>query len=199
MSNSIQKYIRENISTILKILFIYFIGVAVGIIIFIFTDIKKEYVDIVSGVFEGVKSEDFEGINIIANGIKNNIVYIGILYFSLITIIAPLIICLFVILKAIVTGIYICTLYSVFGIFNGILVSIVSVIIPTFFSLVGYVIICTNIINLFKLISQGEKADIKQLLKHFYFLLISISLISFSIVLEQLMTGVSLKIYTNIF
>lgn len=199
MSNSIQKYIRENISTILKILFIYFIGVAVGIIIFIFTDIKKEYVDIVSGVFEGVKSDNFEGINVIANGIKNNIIYIGILYFSLITIIAPLIICFFVILKAIVTGIYICTLYSVFGIFNGILVSIVSVIIPNIFSLIGYIIICTNIINLFKLISQGEKADIKQLLKHFYFLLISISLISFSIVLEQLMTGVSLKIYTNIF
>ena len=199
MSNSIQKYIRENMSIILKILVIYLIGIAIGILLFVFTDIKKEYVDIVSGVFEGVKSEDFEGINIIANGIKNNIVYIGILYFSLITIIAPLIICLFVILKAIVTGIYICTLYSVFGIFNGILVSIVSVIIPTFFSLVGYVIICTNIINLFKLISQGEKADIKQLLKHFYFLLISISLISFSIVLEQLMTGVSLKIYTNIF
>ena len=199
MSNSIQKYIRENISTILKILFIYFIGVAVGIIIFIFTDIKKEYVDIVSGVFEGVKSDNFEGINVIANGIKNNIIYIGILYFSLITIIAPLIICFFVFLKAIVTGIYICTLYSVFGIFNGILVSIVSVIIPNIFSLIGYIIICTNIINLFKLISQGEKADIKQLLKHFYFLLISISLISFSIVLEQLMTGVSLKIYTNIF
>ena len=184
-------------SIILKILVIYLIGIAIGILLFVFTDIKKEYVDIVSGVFEGVKSEDFEGINI-ENGIKNNIVYIGILYFSLITIIAPLIICLFVILKAIVTGIYICTLYSVFGIFNGILVSIVSVIIPTFFSLVGYVIICTNIINLFKLISQGEKADIKQLLKHFYFLLISVSLISFSIVLEQLMTGISLKIYTNI-
>ena len=199
MSNSIQKYIRENISIILKILFIYFIGVAVGIIIFIFTDIKKEYVDIVSGVFEGVKSDNFEGINVIANGIKNNIIYIGILYFSLITIIAPLIICFFVFLKAIVTGIYICTLYSVFGIFNGILVSIVSVIIPTFFSLIGYVIICTNIINLFKLISQGEKADIRQIIVHIYYLLISISLISFSIVLEQLMTGVSLKIYTNIF
>lgn len=199
MSNSIQKYIRENISTILKILFIYFIGVAVGIIIFIFTDIKKEYVDIVSGVFEGVKSEDFEGINIIANGIKNNIIYIGILYFSLITIIAPLIICFFVFLKAIVTGIYLCTLYSVFGVFNGILVSLISVIIPNIFSLIGYIIICTNVINLFKLIFQGEKVDIKQVLKHLYFLLISISLISFSIVLEQLMTGVSLKIYTNTF
>ncbi len=199
MSNSIQKYIRENISTILKILFIYFIGVAVGIIIFIFTDIKTEYINIVSGVFEGVKSDNFEGINIIANGIKNNIVYIGILYFSLITIIAPLIICFFVFLKAIVTGIYLCTLYSVFGVFNGILVSLISVIIPNIFSLIGYIIICTNVINLFKLISQGEKVDIKQVLKHLYFLLISISLISFSIVLEQLMTGVSLKIYTNIF
>lgn len=198
MSNSIQKYIRENISTILKILFIYFIGVAVGIIIFIFTDIKTEYINIVSGVFEGVKSDNFEGINVIANGIKNNIIYIGILYFSLITIIAPLIICFFVFLKAIVTGIYLCTLYSVFGVFNGILVSLISVIIPNIFSLIGYIIICTNVINLFKLISQGEKVDIKQVLKHLYFLLISISLISFSIVLEQLMTGISLKIYTNI-
>ena len=199
MSNSIQKYIRENISTILKILFIYFNDVAVGIIIFIFTDIKTEYINIVSGVFEGVKSDNFEGINVIANGIKNNIIYIGILYFSLITIIAPLIICFFVFLKAIVTGIYLCTLYSVFGVFNGILVSLISVIIPNIFSLIGYIIICTNVINLFKLISQGEKVDIKQVLKHLYFLLISISLISFSIVLEQLMTGVSLKIYTNIF
>lgn len=199
MSNSIQKYIRENISIILKILSIYLIGILIGVALFVFTDIKDEYVNIVNGVFEGATLENFEGINIITNGIKNNIIYIGILYFSLITIIAPLIICFFVILKAIVTGIYICTLYSVFGIFNGILVSIVSVIIPNIFSLIGYIIICTNIINLFKLISQGEKADIKQLLKHFYFLLISISLISFSIVLEQLMTGVSLKIYTNIF
>ena len=199
MSNSIQKYIRENISTILKILFIYFIGVAVGIIIFVFTDIKTEYINIVSGVFEGVKSDNFEGINIIANGIKNNIVYIGILYFSLITIIAPLIICFFVFLKAIVTGIYLCTLYSVFGVFNGILVSLISVIIPNIFSLIGYIIICTNVINLFKLISQGEKVDIRQIIVHIYYLLISISLISFSIVLEQLMTGVSLKIYTNIF
>ena len=199
MSNSIQKYIRENISTILKILFIYFIGVAVGIIIFIFTDIKTEYINIVSGVFEGVKSDNFEGINIIANGIKNNIIYIGILYFSLITIIAPLIICFFVFLKAIVTGIYLCTLYSVFGVFNGILVSLISVIIPNIFSLIGYIIICTNVINLFKLISQGEKVDIRQIIVHIYYLLISISLISFSIVLEQLMTGVSLKIYTNIF
>ena len=199
MSNSIQKYIRENISIILKILFIYFIGVAVGIIIFIFTDIKTEYINIVSGVFEGVKSDNFEGINVIANGIKNNIIYIGILYFSLITIIAPLIICFFVFLKAIVTGIYLCTLYSVFGVFNGILVSLISVIIPNIFSLIGYIIICTNVINLFKLFSQVVKVDIKQVLKHLYFLLISISLISFSIVLEQLMTGVRLKIYTNIF
>ena len=199
MSNSIQKYIRENISIILKILSIYLIGILIGVSLFVFTDIKDEYVNIVNGVFEGATLENFEGINIITNGIKNNIIYIGILYFSLITIIAPLIICFFVILKAIVTGIYICTLYSVFGIFNGILVSIVSVIIPNIFSLIGYIIICTNIINLFKLISQGEKADIRQIIVHIYYLLISISLISFSIVLEQLMTGVSLKIYTNIF
>lgn len=199
MSNSIQKYIRENISIILKILSIYLIGVLIGVALFVFTDIKDEYVNIVNGVFEGATLENFEGINIITNGIKNNAIYIALLYFSLITIIAPLLVCFFVLLKAMISGIYICTLFSIFGAFNGLLVSIISVILPIIFSLIGYIIICTNIINLFKLISQGEKADIRQIIVHIYYLLISISLISFSIVLEQLMTGVSLKIYTNIF
>lgn len=198
MSKSIQNYIRENISVISKILFIYAIGLLIGIILFIFTDINDGYVDIVKSVFDSSRLENFEGINIITNGIRNNIIYIAILYFSLITIIAPLIICFLVLLKAIVTGIYICSIFTIFGFFKGILVSFISVIIPVLFSLTGYIIICTNIISIFKCISQGEKMDIKNMFIHLYYLVISISLISFSIVIEQLMTGVSLSMYANI-
>lgn len=198
MSKSVQKYIRENISVISKIAIVYLIGIIIGILLFIFTDISNDYTNIIKNVFENFKLENFEGINVISNGIKNNFIYILVLYFSLITIIAPLIICFLVVIKAIVTGIYICSLFSIFGFLKGLIVSIISVIIPVLFSLTGYIIICTNIINIFKCISQGEKVEIKTILKHLYYLVISISLISFSIVIEQLMTGVSINIYTNI-
>lgn len=198
MSKSIQKYIRENISVISKIALVYTIGIAIGIILFVFTDIKQEYVSIVKDVYESSKLENFEGINIITNGIRNNIIYVLILYFSLITIIAPLIICFLVCLKAIITGIYICTIFSIFGFLKGIAVCMLSVIIPLCFSLIGYIIICNNIILVFKGISGQEKTDLKSIIKHVYYLVIAVSLISFSIVVEQLMTSVSISIYTNI-
>lgn len=198
MSKSIQKYIRENISVISKIALVYAIGIAIGIILFVFTDIKQEYVSIVKDVYESSKLENFEGINIITNGIRNNIIYVLILYFSLITIIAPLIICFLVCLKAIITGIYICTIFSIFGFLKGIAVCMLSVIIPLCFSLIGYIIICNNIILVFKGISGQEKTDLKSIIKHIYYLVIAVSLISFSIVVEQLMTSVSISIYTNI-
>ena len=198
MNKSIQKYIRENFSIITKIAIIYAIGIIIGIILFMFTDIKNDYANIVKGVLDNTKLDNFQGINIISNGIKNNIIYIFALYFSLITIIAPLIICFLVVLKAIVTGIYICTIFSIFGTLKGLAVNIISVIIPVGFSLVGYIIICTNIISIFKCISQGEKINLKSSIIHLYYLLIPISLISFSIVIEQLMTSVTINIYNSI-
>lgn len=198
MNKSIQKYIRENFSIITKIAIIYAIGIIIGIILFMFTDIKNDYANIVKNVLDNTKLDNFQGINIISNGIKNNIIYIFALYFSLITIIAPLIICFLVVLKAIVTGIYICTIFSIFGTLKGLTVNIISVIIPVGFSLVGYIIICTNIISIFKCISQGEKINLKSSIIHLYYLLISISLISFSIVIEQLMTSITINIYNSI-
>lgn len=198
MSRSIQKYIRENFGTIIKILGVYLVGIIIGIILFCFTDVKKEYTTIVTGILDNAKLENFEGINIISNGIRNNTLYILLLYLSSITFVAPLIICLMIILKAIVTGIYICTLFSIFGFFKGIAVVFVSVLLPISFSLCGYICICINVFSMFKSLfsSQGIKAT--NVLKHMYFLIIAISLISFSIVIEQLMTRVTLGIYIDL-
>ena len=68
---SIQKYIRENFSIITKIAIIYAIGIIIGIILFMFTDIKNDYANIVKGVLDNTKLDNFQGINIISNGIKN--------------------------------------------------------------------------------------------------------------------------------
>ena len=198
MNKNIQKYVAENISIISKILLFYVSGVILGIILFIFTDIKAEYIDIVKNILEQTKQENFQSINVIANGLKNNLFFIGIIYSSIITIISPLIIMTIIVLKAIVTGIYVCTLFSIFGILKGLGVIILNVLLPLILSLTGFIIISTNAINIFKDINLGNKIRIKETIKQGYWFIISFSLISFSIVVEQLTSGLVISIYSKI-
>lgn len=198
MNKNIQKYVAENISIISKILLFYVSGVILGTILFIFTDIKAEYIDIVKNILEQTKQENFESINVIANGLKNNLFFIGIIYSSIITIISPLIIMTIIVLKAIVTGIYVCTLFSIFGILKGLGVIILNVLLPLLLSLTGFIIISTNAINIFKDINLGNKIGIKEAIKQGYWFIISFSLISFSIVVEQLTSGLVISIYSKI-
>lgn len=198
MNKSIQKYIVENIHTILKLLIIYFIGIAIGIILFNLSGIKTDYVDIVRNVFDSVNEENFKSINVILNGIKNNALFIGLLYLSLITLIAPIAVCVLLMLKAIITGIYICCLFSVLGIGNGLIAVFLSVILPLLFTLLAYIFISTNIINLYISFTSEGKIEIKDILKNIYWLIISFSLISFSLVLEQAMTGIIFNLYKGL-
>ncbi|MBO5477111.1 MAG: hypothetical protein J6A15_05100 [Clostridia bacterium] len=198
MNKSVQKYLSENIAIISKILLVYTLGVIIGIVLFIFTDIKGEYIDIVRNILEQTKQENFESINVIANGLKNNLFFIGLIYSSIITIISPLIICAIMIIKAIVTGIYLCTIFSIFGILKGIGAVAVNVILPLILSLIGYVIICTNAINLFSDINSGNKITLKDVIKQLYWLVISFSLISFSLVIEQLTSSLVISMFSNI-
>ena len=198
MNKSIQKYIVENLHTILKLLIIYAIGIAIGIILFNLSGIKTDYVDIVRNVFDSVNEENFKSINVILNGIKNNALFIGLLYLSLITLIAPIVVCVLLMLKAIITGIYICCLFSVLGIGNGLIAVFLSVILPLLFTLSAYIFISTNIINLYISFTSDGKIEIKDILKNIYWLIISFSLISLSVVLEQVMTGIIFNLYKGL-
>ncbi len=197
MNKNIQKYIAENFSTIIKILVVYALGVIIGVVLFNFQSVKNEYIDVMRNILDMTKQENFEGINIIANGLKNNIIFISLLHLSLLTFIAPMLVLLFVILKAIVTGIYIATLFSIFGFLKGIATVFLGIVLPLFLSLMGYVVICTNIIRIFSSIRNGN-FELKDIVKYIYWFIISFSLISFSLVIEQLMTSVILNIYSNI-
>lgn len=198
MNKSIQKYIVENLHTILKLLIIYAIGIAIGIILFNLSGIKTDYVDIVRNVFDSVNQENFKSINVILNGLKNNALFIGLLYLSLITLIAPIVVCVLLMLKAIITGIYICCLFSVLGIGNGLIAVFLSVILPLLFTLSAYIFISTNIINLYISFTSDGKIEIKDILKNIYWLIISFSLISLSVVLEQVMTGIIFNLYKGL-
>lgn len=198
MNKSIQKYVGQNIGIISKILVVYAIGIVIGIVLFSITDIKQEYINIVKEIFDMTKQENFSGINIVANGIKNNTTFIVLLYSTILTVIAPLLVCLFIILRAIITGIYMCTIFCIFGIGKGIIVVVLGIIIPLIVSLLGYILICTNVINIFHNMSNGNKIELKDIIKQIYWLIISYSLISFSIVIEQLMTSIIFNMYKQI-
>ena len=198
MNKSIQKYIVENLHTILKLLIIYAIGIVIGIILFNLSSIKTDYVDIVKNVFDSVNEENFKSINVILNGLKNNILFISLLYLSLITLIAPIVVCVLMMLKAVITGIYICCLFSVLGIGNGLIAVFLSVILPLLFTLSAYIFISTNIINLYISFTSDGKIEIKDILKNIYWLIISFSLISLSVVLEQVMTGIIFNLYKGL-
>ncbi len=198
MNKSIQKYIVENLHTMLKLLIIYAIGIFIGIILFNISNIKTEYVDIVKNVFDSVNQENFKSINVILNGLKNNLLFIGLLYTSLLALVAPIIICILLMLKAIVTGIYICCLFTIFGIGNGIIAVLLSVILPLLFCIPAYIFISTNIINLYINFTTNNKIEFKDVIKHIYWFIISFSLISFSLVLEQLMTSVIFNLYKSL-
>ena len=198
MNESIQKYILENLHTILKLLIIYLVGIVIGIILFNLSNIKTDYVDIVKNVFDSVNQENFKSINVILNGIKNNVLFIGLLYLSLITLIAPIAVCVLLMLKAIITGIYICCLFSVFSVGSGLIAVFLSVILPLIFTLFAYIFISTNIINIYISFTSDGKIEFKDIIKNIYWLIISFSLISFSLVLEQAMTGIIFNLYKGL-
>lgn len=198
MNKSIQKYIFENLHTILKLLIIYAIGIVIGIILFNFSSIKTDYVDIVKNVFDSVNQENFKSVNVILNGLKNNILFISLLYLSLITLIAPIVVCALMMLKSVITGIYICCLFTIFGIGNGLIVVFLSVILPLLFTLSAYIFVSTNIINLYISFTSEGKIEFKHIIKNIYWLIISFSLISLSLVLEQVMTGIVFNLYKGL-
>ena len=101
-------------------------------------------------------------------------------------------------LKAIITGIYICCLFSVFGVGSGLIAVFLSVILPLIFTLSAYIFISNNIINIYISFTSDGKIEFKDIIKNIYWLIISFSLISFSLVLEQAMTGIIFNLYKGL-
>ena len=132
MKNYLFKYTKENYKTIKTLVFCLVIGMIMGIIVFNIIDnsIKNELIHNVKTTLDIAKNKNFEGINIIKNGIISNAL-----------------ICFFNLLKGISIGIYISTLFSIFGTGNGLLALILIVLLPNLIYIPSYIYVCTNAIN----------------------------------------------------
>ncbi len=200
MKKYLINYVIEN-SKMLKIFLIcILIGIVSGIVMYGFSsdNTKEELKGVVVNTLNISKQENFEGINVIKNGITTNLILIALIYFSIITMISPVIISLLNVTKGISIGIYIPIIFSIFGVSKGMLVLLLLVLIPNLFYIPAYVFLSTNALNLhFAIVNKSEnKASL--LVKQIAFIVIAFSFVFLSIVIEQILSLNVIDIYKGL-
>ena len=191
MTKKIIMYIRENIKEITIYACIYCAAVVIGIIMYNVLSIGHEYKELITNTLEGTKLDNFAGVNIIVNGIKHNALFLLIAVFAIFTYICTIILSSLFVVKGISTGIYISSLYSILGPIRGTEFVFLDVLIPQVFCVFGLILFATLITNI-------KKTRFNEPLNILSISIFSLSLMSFSIAFEQLISSVCINIYTNI-
>ncbi len=196
MREYLLNYISKNSKVIKIILMCLLIGLIIGLTLtyFLNQEVKNELTNSIKSTLDLSKDKGFESINILKNGIMTNLLVILIIYFLSITLIAPICICIISLIKGFSIGLYIPTLFLVFGFGKGILVLLLLVILPNIIFIPSYVYMCVNAINFhYKLLEEKNKLTI--IFKESYNLVIVLSLIILSILIEQLASFGVISLY----
>lgn len=199
MLDYIKEYVNDNFKSIVLIFSCIIIGLVVGILTFNLmpNSTKTEIIQTLNNTLSSTKSENFEGINVIKNGMISNGILVLILYFSSITLIAPGLVCITNIFKGFAVGLYIPTLFYIFGFGNGIVALFLLVIIPNLIYIPAFIYLSINSISFhYKLIGE-EESKIKITVKEIYKLILGFSVIALSVIVEQLLSLGIIHIYMN--
>lgn len=182
--------------------FIILTGIIIGITTFLVADndTRRIATEAVTGVLDLSAKEEFIKVDIIFNGIKSNLIFITILFIFSMTLFGKWGIYISVLIKGIALGIYTSVLFNVFGLGYGLLVNILLVILVNAIYIPGLIYICVSLYNLnfdiFKMRSSSNLsgAIARTILEVF----MGFILIFSSIIVEQIMSTITLDIYTKI-
>lgn len=201
MVEYIKGYVKDNFKSIIVLLTCIIIGIVVGIFLFCFMNdgTKNEIIKTLNETLSYTKNEKFQGINVIKNGMISNFILVIILYFAAITLIAPGLVCIINAFKGFAIGLYIPTLFQVFGFGNGFLVLLLLVIIPNIVYIPAFIYLSINSLNFHShitmLTSSGNKIGV--IIKEIYKFILGFSIISLSVIMEQLLSLGVIHIYIN--
>ena len=201
MLEYIKEYVKDNFKSIIVLLSCIIIGIVVGIFVFCFMNdgTKNELIKTLNETLSYTKDENFQGINVIKNGMTSNFILVIILYFASITLIAPGLVCIINAFKGFAIGLYIPTLFQVFGFGNGILALFLLVIMPNIVYVPAFIYLSINSINFHShitmIIGSGNKIGV--IIKEIYKLILGFSIISLSVIMEQLLSLGVIHIYIN--
>ncbi|MEG1990249.1 MAG: hypothetical protein RRY11_08775 [Terrisporobacter sp.] len=199
MKNYLLKLLKENEKSIKVFAICLIIGLATGFIVFNFLNVdnKKELITSVTDTLDICKDFNFEKVSVLQNGIKSNLILMCMFVIIALTVVAPIIICVMFFIKGFAIGIFTAVIFSIFGFWNGILVNVLINILPNLVYLPAYIFMGIKTIDFhyFILDNNKVKEKLKQLVILVYYFAISMSFFFLSIVIEQLLFSIVLKIY----
>ena len=200
MLNYIKEYVNDNFKSIIVLLSCMIIGLVVGIVVyqFISDGTKVELVKTLKQTLDYSKQENFQGINVIKNGMISNTILIIIIYFSAITLIAPGIVSCINVFKGFAIGLYIPTLFQVFGFGNGILALFLLVVIPNIVYIPAFIYLSINSLRFhYEILDGSNENKMTLIFKEGCKLIMGFSVIALSVILEQLLCMGVINIYIN--
>lgn len=197
MLDYIKRYIEENFKNIVVLLGFLVIGIIFGLIFYQFLPpgTKEELVNTLRTTLDLCKNENFENINVIKNGVMSNSILVLVIYTSAITLVAPAVICITCVFKGFSIGLYIPTLFEVLGFGKGILSLFLLVIIPNIIYIPAFVYLAVNSINFHFNLVNSNINRFKLVISEGCKLILGISIIVLSVIVEQLLSFVVIKMY----
>lgn len=199
MKNKIFEYINHNIKTISVITLFIILGIIIGLFLyqFISNGIKNDFINTMKSTLELTKNVNFEGINIIKNGLISNIFLVIIIYMLSLTLFSTYFITLISFFKGLSIGMYIPTLFNIFGMSKGVLATLLLIIIPNLVYIPSYVFLSTNSIKFHYLLLSGE-SKIVVLLREIVKVVIGFSIMFLGVILEQFTSAFVVSLYSSI-
>jgi len=194
----LNEYVYQNKKIIIGLLVCILIGIISGLVIYAFSNKNIKYT---------LKEQMTEAINVsdngeyiktemIYSGIRNNLVYILIMFALSIMLYGSLLIYFLYIIKGISIGIYISTLFGIFGFWWGILVALLLVILVNVVYLPAITFIGVTLIN-YNLDIMEYRKEAKKVVnfsKIIFYVCFGLIIIFSSIIIEQLMSNIVIKI-----
>ncbi len=194
----LNEYVYQNKKIIIGIFVCILIGVLSGIVIYLLSG-KEVKQNLTTQMTDSIKFSDngeYIKTEIIYNGIRNNVIYILIMFGLSIMLYGSLVIYILYILKGISIGIYMATLFSIFGFWWGLLVFLLLVVLVNVVYLPAIVFIGVTLIN-YNLSVMEYRSEVKNVInlsKIVFNTCFGIIIIFSSIIVEQLMSNIVIKI-----
>lgn len=199
MKKKIMEYIEQNFKNIVVVSGSIILGIIVGIILYqvISSGIQNDLVRTMKNTLELTKSENFEGINIIKNGMISNLILVAVIYLMSLTLISPYLISMLSFFKGLSIGMYIPTLFNIFGISKGLLAMLLLIIIPNLVYIPSYIYLSVNSIR-FHYSLLGNESKMIVFTKEFFKVVLGFSVMFLGVILEQVTSYWVILLYASI-
>ena len=197
----VKEYILKNKYDLFVILTMLLIGFIVGIGVYAFSDSSvKEALKIeATEVFEISTSKEYLETNVVANGIKSNIILICIFAIASVTLFGRYVIEMLAVIKGTMLSIYTAILFNVFGIGHGILIVFLLVILVNIIYIPAYVFLSVMFMEVhFNIFKKRAGMTGLEFLGYIAKSVGAFIIIFSSIIAEQIASLASLKLFLNV-